>query len=92
MAWFPKLDVEPEHNSGWKNTITSDGTYIYEESDKNKSIDLDLDTKRVVFAQTQSFTGKRIYRFVGVFKQKRKIGDRIFEYERIAKEFKIIHQ
>lgn len=90
-AWFPKLDVRPEHNSGWKNTITKDGMLIYEESDKNKYIELDKDTKRIVFAQTKSFTGKRIYRFVGVFKQKRKIGDRIFEYERIATEYKIIH-
>ena len=23
-AWFPKLDVRPEHNSGWENTITKD--------------------------------------------------------------------
>ena len=65
--------------------------YRKEESDKNKSIDLDVDTKRVVFAQTTSITGKRIYRFVGVFKQKRKIGDYTFEYERIATEFKVIH-
>ena len=64
---------------------------IFEESDKNKYIELDKDTKRIVFAQTKSITGKRVYRFVGVFKQKRKIGDRIFEYERIATEYKIIH-
>ena len=91
MAWFPKLDVRPEHNSGWENTITKDGMLIFEESDKNKYIELDKDTKRIVFAQTKSITGKRVYRFVGVFKQKRKIGDRIFEYERIATEYKIIH-
>ena len=91
MAWFPKLDVRPEHNSGWENTITKDGMLIFEESDKNKNIELDKDIRRIVFAQTKSITGKRVYRFVGVFKQKSKIGDRIFEYERIATEYKIIH-
>ena len=91
MAWFPRLFLRPEKNKGWSNEITSDGMYIYEESDKNKSIDLDVDTKRVVFAQTESTTGKRIYRFVGVFIQKRKIGERIFKYERISTEFNIIH-
>ena len=91
MAWFPKLDVNSENNRGWENTITADGMQIYEKSEKNKNIELDVGTTRVVFAQTKNITGKRVYRFVGVFKQKTKMEDDTFVYERIATEFKVIH-
>ena len=74
MAWFPKLDVRPEHNSGWENTITKDGMLIFEESKKNKYKELDKDTKRIVFAQTKSITGKRVYRFVASLNKKARLG------------------
>ena len=91
MAWFPRLDVKPDHNSGWENSISPDGLYIHEKSKKNKSIELDEETTRVVFVQTKSITGKRIYRFVGLFKQRRKVVEDTFEYERVSTEFEIIH-
>ena len=89
-AWFPRLGIRSERNNGWENSITADGQYIYEKSEDNIPLSLDSDTKRVVFAQTKSITGKRIYRFVGVFMQKRKSADDTFEYERISTEFEII--
>lgn len=63
MVWFPDLDGKGK----WSNTLSDDGTTIIEKSEANTEHRNDWEN-RVVFARSKDVFGKRLYRFVGVFK------------------------
>ena len=85
--WFPHLTPNKE----WKNHVSDDWNFIYEEKTENKLIDPIIDKfhnkniKRYTFAKYKNVFGEISYRFIGVFKFKEN-DNRINTYEKISNE------
>ena len=89
FVWMPKLY---RNSSMWKNTISSDGEYIYEVAEENRDTDWidegkrDVNGIRLVFAKADP---KKPYRFMGVY-----VSDKMkplrHTYRRIATRIRLI--
>jgi hypothetical protein len=85
--WFPHLTP----NKNWKNTVSDDWSTIYEENigdnheEQVQPKSQDDNIKKYTFAKYKNNLGETSYRFIGVFKfKKRKKLTTI--YERISDE------
>lgn len=72
VVWFPKLVVDGKSASrGWLNTISEDGSIIWEsheDAQKIERLEEDEEVVRIVFARTQDqLTREFEYQFAGVF-------------------------
>lgn len=100
LAWFPKLSIDGVKAStatGWVNTISPDGEYIYQYNAKSpKIIEHDRERPvRIVFARMlDPVSGIWSYRFVGIFAYagigENANGMRSEVFKRTSDEWKII--
>lgn len=84
--WCPKLDLEENENKqkNWENTISIDGTTIYETSKKGKKDDensLIWKETRITFPYYKDENDERMYKFRGVFKIDKEATQK-FNYEK----------
>ncbi len=73
--WCPKLKLEDYdfQNCNWQNTISKDGTKIFESPQNDNDIEIDADSlnwdeKRITFAYYKDENDIFMYKFRGVFK------------------------
>lgn len=97
-VWFPVLTPpDGKSHAGWLNFTAEDGGAIYESNDEgiDESFNHE-DYERVVFVKAKDpITGKRAYRFLGVFKMtgiKRQCGRTCREYVRQKTSFPILRR
>jgi very-short-patch-repair endonuclease len=78
--WFPHLTP----NKNWENTISDDWSIIYEKYIGSREIVHEIDDiKRYTFAKYKNTLGEISYRFIGVFKLKKKTKN-VNIYEKIS--------
>lgn len=96
--WFPQLEINGQAQAfGWHNILSDDGKTITEYNDdvkKNlptweyRGTKEFLDYTRVVFAKVQDpITGKRAYKFVGVFNLKEISDKDVRTYVKVSDSF-----
>lgn len=68
-VWFPHLTLEGNFYSGWKNTLSDDGTKIVQKPEKNEPVKMDNITRVVFMKIKDKITGEKKCKFVGVFEQ-----------------------
>ncbi len=98
VPFFPKLTLENKPTAkGYYNVMTRDGLEIYEHNDNSETNEQRqeegayIGQKRVVFVNARNaVTGKREYRFAGVFVGDRYNADGKIVYKRVDDTFKIV--
>ena len=101
-SWFPEINkvADESNKNDWQNQISKDGKYIYERKQNSTKEKIEESKKevgclKVTFVKVKNeYTGKKDYRFAGVYKCVSIVADEennyIKTYEKVNDKFKII--